>query len=83
MCSVSCRADGANAALCSMHRDYTTTAAAAAAAIVLVFGPGGVEGQFADMSEPAGRRNGGSTFICPSPKYVNKGMSKESENRGV
>lgn len=30
--------------------DYTT------GAIVLVFGPGGEEGQFADMSEPAGRR---------------------------
>lgn len=38
------------AGLFSAYSDYTTPA------IVLVFGPGGEEGQFADMSEPAARR---------------------------
>lgn len=40
----------------------------------MVFGPGGEEGQFADMSEPAGRRRR-LLFHLQELKYVNKRSS--------
>lgn len=47
----------------------------------MVFGPGGEEGQFADMSEPAGRRRR-LLFHLQELKYVNKRRRGAREGGG-